>query len=80
MKVWNLYENKKGEWEMKKMKKMLAVFMAITLVASIMVGVRETNTVEASEESIELSNWTFVQGGMSTQQKKVTKVILTRLL
>ena len=64
MKVWNLYENKKGEWKMKKMKKMLAVFMAITLVASIMVGVRETNTVEASEESIELSNWTFVQGGM----------------
>ena len=38
--------------------------MAITLVASIMMGVRETNTVEASEESIELSNWTFVQGGM----------------
>lgn len=64
MKAWNLYENKKGEWKMKKMKKMLAVFMAITLVASIMVGVRENNTVEASEESIELSNWTFVQGGM----------------
>ena len=49
---------------MKKMKKMLAVFVATTLVASIMVGVRETNTVEASEKSIELSNWTFTQGGM----------------
>ena len=59
-----LYEDKKGEWKMKKMKKMLAVFMATTLVASIMVGVRGTNTIEASEESIELSNWTFTQGGM----------------
>ena len=49
---------------MKKMKKMLAVFVATTLVASIMMGVRETNTIEASEESITLSNWTFLQGGM----------------
>lgn len=64
-----LYEDKKGEWKMKKMKKMLAVFMATTLVASIMVGVRGTNTIEASEESITLNNWSFTQGGMSTPDK-----------